>query len=286
MTLDVTFWDVQHGNACYLRTPDGRHIVYDLGTGSYGAKLPNFSPLTHLRSNLGVAQLDYVVISHPNLDHIDDILSFDHLGPKVLRRPTHIKREDIGPVRDQDKPIFDKYFEINRRYNASVSGTVNDPAIPDHWGGVKLRTFGAVTCSRSNINNHSVVLTAEYAGLKLVLMGDNESASYEELLGQPAFAAAIKNADVLLAAHHGRQSGYHNDFMTSVNPRLTVISDGRFCDTSATSRYAAKTRGWKVHSRSGGSEDRKCVTTRYDGDIEIRIGFSQGGGNFLSVSVA
>lgn len=100
MSLETKFWDVQHGCACYLKTPNNRHIVYDLGTGSYGAGLKEFSPLRHLKDKLGVGRLDYVVISHPNLDHIDDILSFDDLNAKVIRRPTHITREDIGPIRE------------------------------------------------------------------------------------------------------------------------------------------------------------------------------------------
>ncbi|ODS37411.1 MAG: hypothetical protein A7316_09440 [Candidatus Altiarchaeales archaeon WOR_SM1_86-2] len=34
MTLEIVFWDVQHGSATYIKTPNGKHIVQDLGTGS------------------------------------------------------------------------------------------------------------------------------------------------------------------------------------------------------------------------------------------------------------
>lgn len=30
MTAQFIFWDVDHGHATYLRTPNGRHLVADL----------------------------------------------------------------------------------------------------------------------------------------------------------------------------------------------------------------------------------------------------------------
>ena len=34
----VIFWDVQHGHSTYIKTPNNRHIVIDLGTGDYSRK--------------------------------------------------------------------------------------------------------------------------------------------------------------------------------------------------------------------------------------------------------
>ena len=53
MTLDVTIWDVQHGAATYVRTPNGRTFAIDLGIGSAKARR-EFSPLLHLKQNYGV----------------------------------------------------------------------------------------------------------------------------------------------------------------------------------------------------------------------------------------
>ena len=47
------------------------------------------------------------------------------------------------------------------------------------------------------------------------------------------FKDAVSNAYILLAPHHGRESGYNSDFVSLVNPSLTIISDGKYCDTSA-----------------------------------------------------
>lgn len=93
--VEMVFWDVQHGHATYIKTPNNRHIVIDLGTGDYSGGNTAFSPLMHLKNNYSVDQLDYVVITHPHLDHIDDILNFDLLNPKVLSRPKELTNEEV-----------------------------------------------------------------------------------------------------------------------------------------------------------------------------------------------
>jgi len=60
--LEFVIWDVQHGHSTYVDTPNGRHMVIDLGIGSYGRNAV-FSPLLHLKNKYGVPRLDYVVIT-------------------------------------------------------------------------------------------------------------------------------------------------------------------------------------------------------------------------------
>jgi competence protein ComEC len=64
--IKFVFWDVQHGNATYISTPNGQHIAVDLGTGKLGDGNPAFSPLLHMRDSWGISQLDSVIIIHPH----------------------------------------------------------------------------------------------------------------------------------------------------------------------------------------------------------------------------
>jgi beta-lactamase superfamily II metal-dependent hydrolase len=279
LQVEIVFWDVQHGHATYIKTPNNKHIVIDLGIGDYSGKNTAFSPLRHLKENYGVQQLDYVIITHPHLDHIDDILNFDPLNPKVLARPKQItnaevmkEEEKVITIRNQDRPKFEKYCEINNRYNQPITVVTDDPKNPDNLGGMKIVSFTPTTCSHNNFNNHSIVTVIEYAESKVVIPGDNEACSFDELMQSETFKAAVKNADILLAPHHGRENGYHNDFVNLVNPRLTIVSDGRFCDTSANGRYSQKSRGWKVYKGDGTSSERKCLTTNSDGEIFVSFG--------------
>jgi len=283
----VVFWDVQHGHATYIKTPNNRHIVVDLGTGDYSGNNLEFSPLRQLRYKYDVTEMDLVVITHPHLDHIDDILNFDLVSPIVLLRPRQITNEEVMVgVLEKDRKKMEKYCEINNRYNTDIAEySKNNTAKPENWGGLKIQTFVPTSCDHSNINNHSIIVIIEYATTKIVLTGDNQKCSFDELMSIQSFMAAIKDADMLLAPHHGRESGYNIEFVNQVNPKLTVVSDGRFCETSANGRYSAKSSGWTVHSKSGPSVPRKCLTTNTDGEVVAKFGYNSENRPYLQVTI-
>jgi beta-lactamase superfamily II metal-dependent hydrolase len=289
--VTMMFWDVQHGHATYVKSPNNKHIVVDLGIGSSDDKDEKFSPLLHLRDKWRVKQLDYVIITHPHLDHIDDILNFDALKPKVLLRPKHLTNEEVMAgkenAKDIEKQKFKKYCEINRRYNKSVSSdSDNNPNNPDNYGGLKIKTFVPSSCNHNNFNNHSIVTVFEYEGIKVVIPGDNEKCSFDELLQKQSFRTAIADAYILLAPHHGRENGYHKEFIELVNPRLTIVSDSYFKDTSANPRYTAKSQGWSVYKKSQDKWiDRKCLTTNSDAEILVQFGIDDDKEPFLYVQL-
>ena len=282
----IVFWDVEHGHSAYTKTPNGRHIVIDLGTGSFESG-EDFSPLNHLKYKYNVDRLDYVIISHPHVDHIDDIFNFDEMHPKVLLRPKHLDKKPIlEKSSDTDRPKLEKYFEISERYSEPVLETSpNSPKNPDNWGGLHIKSFIASKCSQSNINNHSVITVFSFEGLKVTVTGDNEPPSWNELKEMDGFDDWTKNTDILLAPHHGRKSGFDDEIMEHLNPRLTVVSDGAYCDTSASSRYSAISRGWAVYKEDGTSEKRYCLTTRNDGIITVSFGKGIDDKPFLHVKI-
>lgn len=284
MVCTFVFWDVKHGSAAYIETPTGKKIAIDLGVGSYGGSNDEFSPLLYLKNEYKVT-LDAVIITHPHSDHLYDIKNFNALSPRVLSRPRHLTEQEIRDGnRSDDKDIIDKYWAIHTHYNDPVLDAVN-PMLSVNNGGVDIKQFVPSSCATSNLNNHSVVTVVSYANSKIIIPGDNEPASWTELLGRTDFVSAIKDTDILVAPHHGRDSGFSASLFEHINPRLTIISDGRFCDTSATDRYGQKTRGWTVHKRSGGTEERKVVTTRSDGSILIKFGKNQDGKSFIEARI-
>ena len=284
--LKLVVWDVQRGNAAYLRTPNGKHIVVDLGTGSYKGRDSTFSPLLHLRDMWDVSKLDCVIITHPHLDHIDDVLNYYLLKPSFLSRPRHLTVDEIWAnniVEDNDKKLkIEEYLEINKIFSGEPLDP--DPTKPANNGGVDIQIFKPTTCARNNLNNHSVTITISYQGCKVLMPGDNEPLCWEELLSQPAFREAIAGTDILVAPHHGRELGYHSELFKYFKPRLTVISAGRFDDKSAMERYGKVSSGWTVHKGFGIDEQRKCLNTRDDGVIVIDMGTNSEKRPFISVN--
>ena len=280
----MVFWDVQHGNATYIKTPNGRHVVIDLGTGSYKGKNVSFSPLLHIKKRYGVKNINFLRITHPHKDHISDILNFYELYPRTFSRPSGLTKDDVmKDVRKEDKPYYEKYFEIDEFYSAPLSEE-DKLDKPENWGGALFESFYP-PLDRTNINNCSHVTVIAYAQSKIIIPGDNEPSSWQELLKRVSFRNAIKNADILLAPHHGRESGWCKDLFEYFKPRLTIISDGRFGDTSATDRYSKVSTGWIVHKRSGDDEKRYCVTTRNDGVIFVEFGFTREKKPYIDVRI-
>lgn len=282
MTLRFITWNVEHGSAALIQTPNGQQIAIDLGADT------GFSPLWHMKYRMGIVQLDHVIITHPHMDHIEDILNFDLLSPRILTRPRQLTADDISNghnnVGPGAVPIYQKYLEVDSRYTIPVE-MADDPDTAANNGGVSILTFSPSHSPKTNLNNHSIVTVIEYQGVKILSPGDNEPPSWEELLADAAFRVAIKNTHVLVAPHHGRESGFHLDLFNHISPLLTIISDGRTVDTSATGRYSTRTEGWNVLRRNGGSDIRKCVTTRNDGTIEVVISSNQRGTGSLDVIV-
>lgn len=288
--VQMIVWDVQHGNAIYVKTPNGKHLVLDLGIGDYSGHNEAFSPLVTLRNVYKVQTIDLVLISHPHLDHIDDILNLKCFSPGVLTRPDHLTRQIVMPwVRDADKEKFEEYFRFNETYTYPVIGTAKDPSNPYNYGGLIFKTFDTPQLPTNNLNNHSIIAVLEYAGIKIIIPGDNEVASLNLLMQRDDFKAAITNCDILIAPHHGRESAYHPEFVQLANPRLTIISDGSICDTSANQKYSNMSRGWTVRSRlTGDSQQRKLLTTNHDGEVYINLGtpdLPTSYSNFLDVQI-
>ena len=284
MSLRIIVHDVGHGQAVHAFMPSGHVVVIDLGRSI------KFSPLEGLASQ--TSTIDSLVVTHPHGDHIHEILALGVQGLSVRQfwRPSWLTEAEI---RNANQTVYDGH--VNRYIAMSAHYTTPIPSNevignPDVSGGVRITCHASVNCGRSNINNHSWVVVFEYLGVKVVIPGDNESPSWQELIKNPAFLNAAKAPDVFLASHHGRLSGYYSDLFANTEgidkPRLCAVSDGQVQDTDAAGRYSYHARGWDVRSRRNGRvAQRFCVTTRTDGHIEIEVG-QNAQGTFLSVTTA
>lgn len=264
-TATMKIWDVELGLSIHIKTPNDKYIVIDLGRKN------DESPLQSLRWK----DVGYMVITHPHRDHIDDIINISNAKPKVLWRvKDYTRNELLSTARNYtDRDIINRYCDFVDSYNSPIS-TNESPSSGTPFDGLTAEVFQTNECGKSNINNFSAITVVKLSGIKIVICGDNESASFNKLMENTDFKNCVQNADVLIAAHHGRESGYHNEFVNLVSPRLTIVSDTINPDTTAASRYSAKSKGWTVYDKWGNGEIRKCLTTRSDGNIEIIFGES------------
>ena len=261
----MKIWNVELGLAVHIKAPNGKYIVIDLGSTE------SLSPLQSLRWS----EVGFMVITHPHLDHFSDIENINCAKPDMLWRCNSFTRAELlegARVSDQNKII--QYCDFVESYNRSITPN-ESPCLGNFFDGLTAQCFATSGCNKNNKNNFSAIVVIQLGNAKVVVCGDNEKESFEILMDNPNFQKAVQNAYVLVAPHHGRESGYYKDFVSLVNPYITIISDTRNVGTSASAKYSEKSQGWNVYN--GATKEyskRYCLTTRQDGNIEVVFGES------------
>ena len=228
--LTFTLWDVGHGVSIWIQTPNGSNHWIDLGRTS------DFSPSEHVGRSYGVSQVDCLVISHPDNDHLEDLPQFTSTfgDPRVL-----LRNKSLPAVEMFGQGGFEyqkEYARLHSRFNANVSYS-ESPVNPDCNGGIRYVTrsldHGTRAAEGSGAviegNNTSLVVMMLYSGVLFVCPGDIEPAGWQELWRRHAraYEALIGEAHwrFLVAPHHGRKSGYCREMMDAIQPHATFISD-------------------------------------------------------------
>ncbi len=104
-------------------------------------------------------------------------------------------------------------------------------------------------------NNASYVLRITYGGRAVILPGDAEGPVWGSLLEHPG--PEHLRCDVLKAAHHGRESGFHEAAMEAASPSIVICSVGKKPDTDASYEYAAL--------------GARVLSTRFHGTIHVQV---------------
>jgi competence protein ComEC len=267
--LIFTVWNVEHGSSVFVQTPNGRKVFLDCGSSS------GFSPAKEVNSTSEKKKLDFLVITHPHQDHITDILNIENrFKIKVLRRNKVITKdvmlEDNEKVFDppNDK-IIEKYFELADRFVDDVTPE-NDPSLPTWGNGCTFHSFNNNDL-KLGVNNLSVATFIHFGNETIFQGGDIEEKGWLELLKNNDFKEHLKKTTILLASHHGNDSGFCKDLFNYFTPKITIFSAGSFVDDISRKKYEVNTKGMIVRKRSGSEEKRWVLTTRHDGHIKMVI---------------
>ncbi|MBE6456641.1 MAG: MBL fold metallo-hydrolase [Alphaproteobacteria bacterium] len=261
----ITFFDVGHGSCTHIQTPNGKNILVDIGGSD------DFSPAYHLVNIGQISQLDALVITHPHEDHYHDIMNLERYGisPRVLSRAKSAFPIDRTKFDVKDRTRVDYINAMNSSYTKAVPPE-EDPFSEYVNGGLKWQAFSPDKNDQDleDPNTFSKVYVLSFGECKVVLTGDNNKEILVKMMTNPEFVAAVKNADFLLAPHHGRTTDFCPEFFAVVNPRATIISDKRCEHDSQLGSSCAYNNGRGIWLNG---ESRHVLTTRKDGNIVLRI---------------
>ncbi|MFP7494309.1 ComEC/Rec2 family competence protein [Terribacillus saccharophilus] len=203
--LHIHFLDVGQGDSMLIETPSHYTILIDGGDGEAGEKV-----VALLRAK-GIEELDLVVATHPDIDHIGGLLP-------VLEEFKVKRVLDSGKL--YTTKTYQRYTEILTEKKIPVSiakeGTYLsiDPLL-------SLQVLNANQPGAAN-NQASIVLRLTYRTVDFLLMSDAES--QQELKMKYNFEV---ESEVYKVAHHGSRTSNTRAFLNEVKPDYAVISYGR-----------------------------------------------------------
>lgn len=223
--LEIRLWDVGHGLSIWIKTPNGQNHWIDTGKNAD----PEFDPASYVKEVYGIDTIHYLIISHPDTDHYNGICEFfDSFKVNVICRNKQYINNEINNIFNTDNVPDKKFLDIHKRYHIPIAPEAS-PLNANLNGGVNIKTFHAPYQEKMSVNDSSIVTFYKYGQCVFIAPGDIADKGWEALYTkyQQEIDEIIKNAEhrILVAPHHGRETGYTQEMIDVVRPTLVLISD-------------------------------------------------------------
>ncbi len=209
----LVFLDVDQGDAILLQSGQCNLLV-DAGNLSTGAQL--YSKLQHY----GVKQLDYLIITHPHLDHFGGVFAFS--------RDFTIKQVLDNGANSPDWVYWDEYIKWRSGYDYSVLQRADQL----QCGQTLVRALHPYKnqVKELDLNAGSLVLYLELDREKVVLASDIPASVEADLIKKTdnkSYATLLRKIALLKVGHHGSDAASSSDWLQYLQPKFAVISVGK-----------------------------------------------------------
>jgi competence protein ComEC len=163
--------------------------------------------------SLGLTQIDYVLATHADADHISG------LSPVV--KNLYVREALVGRLASGN-PEFDKFVKTTAERKTPLA--ILSAGERFEIEGVTVEVLHPQPAQRikEKSNDTSIVLRFVYGSTSILMTGDIEKAAEEALVK----SGVNLGAEVLKVAHHGSKTSSTEAFLDAVCPRLAIISVG------------------------------------------------------------
>lgn len=273
-SLRITFLDVGQGDSALIEFPDKTRMLID-GGGTFSETFDIgrsvIAPYLWNNGNNGfpgIRKVDYVVSSHPQLDHIEGLFYV-------------IDKFNTGEVwtNGSDNTASFKLRKIIQ--SKGLKEVVIDRDSEERMiGGCKVKFLNPpVEKGSIKINNLSIVMRVLCKGTSTLFTGDIEASAMEEI----ATNKSILESTIIKVPHHGSKGSIEDSFISAVNPEIAIISAGyqnQFHHPSPLTISAYENKGTSVYRTdlSGAviiqAENGKLTIRTYEDMVLKEINFS------------
>lgn len=200
---DVRF--ISTGNSdCILICDNGHYAMID------GADNDDEQFLVNYLNNLGIKTLDYLILTHPDADHVG--------GLDAVTKNFTIKNVFVGNG-SADSQTYKDFINacIDKELKPSIPLTNKTFTL----GNGSFQFFNQ-TANNSDVNDNSLVALYNIGSNKYLFMGDAGKEIEAALL-----VDKIGKVDVLKVGHHGSKTSSSDSFIKAVAPKYAVICCGK-----------------------------------------------------------
>lgn len=249
--------NVGHGFCGYFVADNGNVLLIDCGRSD--ALLPSSYLPLH-----GCQAVEHFIVTNYDEDHVADLPDLRRSGlihdGTVFWRNRSIGPEDLRRLKLESGPISPAMESLLDLHKVFVHPVANPPVLSDTSWNCVANSYPEM----DDTNNLSYVVFLHAQDLHIVIPGDLESRGWAKLLEREDFRRELRTANVFVASHHGRESGYHQPVFDLCRPQLIVVSDGpmQYLTQEMSNQYARHASGIRVRG-----EIRRVLTTRSDGTV-------------------
>jgi competence protein ComEC len=195
--------DVGQGDAILIRSPEGLFGLIDGGEADSGI-------VQYLHSQ-GVQNLDLVVASHPNSDHIGGLITVLRTFPtaRVVTNGQMHTTATYETFLDAIAASKAEYIEVSQGHTFTL-------------GSLTLNVLNPTHIVEGDLNRNSLVLRMAYGKTTFLFTGDSNNDSEAEMIA----SGLPLNANILKVGHHGSCTSTGAAFLAKVIPKVAVYSAG------------------------------------------------------------
>lgn len=201
--FEVVMFEVGEADCHLIKYPYNKNtILIDTGKNEY--KIKN-EVIPYLKS-IGIKKIDYLIITHGDEDHIG--------GSITLINNFQVKNVILnkGTFTDLEKELIKNLNKKKIPYQINI----NKINLSNHTIYLLNNT------KYNNENDNSIITYFTYQKYKFLYMGDASINTEDNLLEN----YNLNNISILKVGHHGSNTSSSKDFISQINPSISLISVG------------------------------------------------------------